>query len=168
MKPLHCVFLLITIIGLGTAASAQEDPVYAAGGRAFPMLSRVLTADQRQSVMQILAADRGQIRSLEEKIRASRLAMLNQSAGGNFDENLVRQYAQQSAAAEADLSVIFARALSKMQPPLSAQQLAQVKNFAPGHFREARREADPPPAPEVHLKLPPTLPTDTNGLPVVN
>jgi Spy/CpxP family protein refolding chaperone len=116
-----------------------------------------------------LGPERGQIRPLEEKLRASRLAMLNQIAGGNFDENLARQYAAQSAAAESDLTVIFARALSKMQPPLSAQQVAQLKNFEPGRFREARRDGvDPPAAPEVHLKLPPSLPTDTNGLPVVN
>jgi hypothetical protein len=54
-----------------------------------------------------------------------------------------------------------------MQPPLSAQQLAQLKNFQSGHFVGFRDEAETP-APEVHLKLPPPLPTDTNGLPVVN
>lgn len=168
MKQLQCILLLVTVVGLATVASAQQDAANGAGERFFPMLGRVLTANQRQSVLQILAPERGQIRPLEEKLRASRVAMLNEIAGGNFDENLVRQYAAQSAAAEADLSVIFARALSKMQPPLSAQQVAQLRNFDPGRFREARRAADPAPVPEVHLKLPPSLPTDTNGLPVVN
>ncbi|HEY1786589.1 MAG TPA: periplasmic heavy metal sensor [Verrucomicrobiae bacterium] len=169
MKQLHCVLLLIAVLGLGMAASAQQDPGNGAGERFFPMLGRVLTPGQRQSVLQILAPERGQIRPLEEKLRASRVGMLNQVAGGKFDENLAHQYAAQSAAAEAELGVIFARALSKMQPPLSAEQVAQLKNFDPGRFREARRvAADPPAAPEVHLKLPPSLPTDTNGLPIVN
>jgi Spy/CpxP family protein refolding chaperone len=168
MKQLRCVLLLIVLVSMETAASAQQEAGNGSGERFFPMLSRVLTVNQRQSLLQSLASERGQIRPLEEKLHASRVAMLNQIAGGSFDENLVRQEATQSAAAEADLSVIFARALSKMQPPLSAQQVAQLKNFDPGHFRQARGETDPQLAPEVHLKLPPSLPTDTNGLPIVN
>jgi Spy/CpxP family protein refolding chaperone len=169
MKLLRRILLLIAVAGLGTGASAQQDFGTGAGERFFPMLNRVLTANQRQSLFQILGAQRDQIRPLEEKIRASRMAILDQSAGGNFDENIIRKYAAQSAAAEADLSVMVARALSKMQPPLSTQEIAQLKNFDPGHFREARRAAaEPAPAPEVHLKLPPSLPADTNGLPVMN
>ena len=168
MKQLQCVLLLMALVSIGTAVSAQQEAGNGTGERFFPMLSRVLTVNQRQSLLQILGPERGQIRPLEEKLHASRVAMLNQIAGGSFDENLARQEAVESAAAEADLSVIFARALSKMQPPLSVQQVAQLKTFDPGHFRQARGETDPQPAPEVHLKLPPSLPTDTNGLPIVN
>jgi Spy/CpxP family protein refolding chaperone len=137
------------------------------------MVSRVLTAQQRQSLQQLIEGERAQIRPLVDKLQTSRQAMLNQVVSGTFDENQVRQYATQSANAEADLTVIFARALSHMQPPLSAQQVAQIKNFSPGHLKEVHRgqeEADDasPAAPEVHLKLPPPLPQDTNGLPVVN
>ncbi|HEV2453094.1 MAG TPA: periplasmic heavy metal sensor [Verrucomicrobiae bacterium] len=168
MKSLPWILLVLVLAALANVASAQQDPPNGAVERFFPMVGRVLTANQRQSLLQILAADRAQIRPLEEKLRTSRLAMLNQIAGGNFDENLTRQYAAQSAGAEAALTVILARALSKMQPPLSAQQIAQIKNFDAGRFREARRDAGPAPAPEIHLKLPPSLPTDTNGLPIVN
>jgi Spy/CpxP family protein refolding chaperone len=168
MKPLQYVLLLIAVAGFGMAASAQQEAGNGTGERFFPMLGRVLTVNQRQSLLQILGSERGEIRPLEEKLHASRVAMLNEITAGSFDENRIRQDAGKSAAVEADLSVIFARALSKMQPPLSAQQVAQLKSFDPGHFRQARREADPQPAPEVHLKLPPSLPTDTNGLPVVN
>jgi Spy/CpxP family protein refolding chaperone len=168
MKQFQCILLIIAVVGLGTAAMAQQDPQNSAGERFFPMIGRLLTAPQRQSLFQILASERGQIRPLEEKIHASRLAMLNQISAEEFNENLVRQDAAESARAEADLTVIFARALSQMRPPLSAQQIAQLKNVEPGHFREARRDAAPLPAPEVHLKLPPSLPTDTNGLPIVN
>jgi Spy/CpxP family protein refolding chaperone len=99
--------------------------------------------------------------------------MLNQVVSGGFDESAVRQYASQAAGAEADLTVIFARALSHMQPPLTAQQVAQIKNFSPGRLKEARRgnggaDDESGTAPEVHLKLPPPLPQDTNGLPIVN
>lgn len=168
MKKWHCIFLVIGAVSMGAVASAQQAAPGGGGDRYFPMVNRVLTASQRQALFQILGAQRERIRTLEESIRASRQAMLNQVAAGKFDENLIRKYAMQSAEAEADVTVIFARALSQMKPPLSPQQIAQIRNFEPGRFREARRGSDAPPAPEVHLKLPPSLPTDTNGLPIVN
>lgn len=135
--------------------------------RLFPMLARLLTDQQRLSLMRSVDAERDQIQPLQQTIRLSRAALLNQIVTGKFDEKLARQYAGQSAGAEAQLTVIFVKALSQMQPPLSAQQLAQLKNFQSGHFVGFRDEAETP-APEVHLKLPAPLPTDTNGLPVVN
>ncbi len=165
MKKLFCLLLAIALIDLAVTASAQ-DKGYGMGDRVFPALGRLLTDDQRKSLQQIMESERGQIRPLEEKIRASRQALLGQIAGGNFDETLANQYAGESAKAEADLMVIMAKALSKMQPPLSAQQIAQLKDFQPGRFKASQ---DAPAAlPESHLKLPPPLPRDTNGLPIVN
>jgi Spy/CpxP family protein refolding chaperone len=170
MKKLSCLLILFALASFMAAAWAQQNAA-GVGERLFPMVGRVLTVQQRQSFQQILEAQRAQIRPLVEKLQASRQAMLNQAFSGNFNEGVVRQYAAQSANAEADLSVIFAKALSQMQPPLSAQQIAQLKNSQMGRFRQARNgESDDEPAavPAVHLKLPPPLPTDTNGLPVVN
>ena len=135
--------------------------------RLFPMLGRLLTDEQRLSLLRNMDTQRDQIQPLQETIRSSRAALLNQIISGKFDEKLARQYAGQSAGAEAQLTVIFVRALSQMQPPLSAEQLAQLKSFRSGHFVGFRDEAEAP-APEVHLKMPPPLPTDTNGLPIVN
>jgi len=145
---------------------AQHPLAFAAGERFFPALNRVLTDEQRQSLRAALAAQRDKLPPLEEKLRASRRALLDAAAGGKFDENLARQNAEASAGAEAELAVIYVRALSQMRPLLSAQQLGQLENFQPGQFQ--------PPAglpaksaPEKHLALPPPLPRDTNDLPVV-
>ena len=135
--------------------------------RLFPMLGRLLTDEQRLSLMRNMDSQRDQIQPLQQTIRSSRAALLNQIVSGNFDEKLARQYAGQSAGAEAQLTVIFVKALSRMQPPLSAGQLAQIKSIQSGHFVGFRDEAETP-APEVHLKMPAPLPTDTNGLPIVN
>src|ERR1700722_5044748 len=172
MKKLLCLLLSLVFIGMALSIHAQQNNAYGVGERLFPMVSHVLTAQQKQSLQQIIEGQRAQIRPLVDKLQASRQAMLNQVIGG-FNENLVRQYAAQSATAEADLAVIFARALSHMQPLLSAQQVAQIKNFSPGHFKKARKEQggadnESEAVPEVHLKLPPPLPQDTNGLPIVN
>jgi Spy/CpxP family protein refolding chaperone len=173
MKKLLCLLLCLIVTGMVMSTRAQQNNAYGVGERLFPMVSRVLTTQQRQSLQQIIEGQRDQIRPLVDKLQTSRQAMLNQVIGSTFNENLVRQDAAQSASAEVDLTVIFARALSHMQPPLSAQQVAQIKNFSPGRLKEARKGQggsgkESEAAPEVHLKLPAPLPQDTNGLPIVN
>jgi Spy/CpxP family protein refolding chaperone len=168
MKNLLSLVFSLVIIGLATAASAQNQG-YGMGERAFPLINRLLTDEQRQSIQKIIVSQRDQIRPLEEKIRNSRQELLDLTANGNFNETLATQYAGETARAEADLLVIYSRALSQMQPKLSAEQLAQMKNFQPGRFRASRDEpAAAPATPEVHMKLPAPLPRDTNDLPVVN
>jgi Spy/CpxP family protein refolding chaperone len=144
----------------------QRPPALAGAGRFFPALNQVLTDEQRQSLRAALESQRDKMPPLEEKVRASRRALLDAATGAKFDENLVRQAAQTSAGAEAELTVIYIRALSQMQPPLSAQQLQQLNNFQPGQFQSPSGSAAEP-APEKHLALPPPLPRDTNDLPVV-
>jgi Spy/CpxP family protein refolding chaperone len=168
MKKLQFL-LFVYITGLAIAISAQQGPFNAPnaiGDRFFPALGRVLTDDQRQSLRQIILAQREQMQPLEQQLRAARQNMLGQITGGQFDENLVRQYAEQSAKAEAELTVMFAKDLSQMQPPLSAAQVEQLKGFQPGRFQNF---PDAPGAePRSHMKLPPPLPRDTNDLPVVH
>jgi Spy/CpxP family protein refolding chaperone len=167
MKNLRCFLLCIVVITLAVKCSAQQNRPMGLETRFFPMLGRLLTDEQRLSLLRNMDSQRDQIQPLQEKIRSSRAALLNQIVSGKFDENLARQYAAQSAGAEAQLTVIFARALAHMQPPISAEQLAQLKASQSGRFFGFRDEAETP-APEVHLKLPPSLPSDTNGLPIVN
>lgn len=171
MKKIHCLVFSIAIACLSATARAQDDPAGGGGDRLYPALGRILDPAQRQSLQHLIGLQRVQIHALQEKIRASRQALLDQVAGGKFNEVVARQYAGESAKAEADLTFIFARALSQMQPRLSAQQAAQLKNFQFGRLHEAREgrfDDHTEAAPEVHLKLPPPLPEDSNGLPVVN
>src|SRR5215472_756517 len=104
MKNLLSLLLSLIIIGLAVSASAQNQG-YGMGERAFPLINRILTDDQRQSLQQMIVSQREQIRPLEEKMRSSREALLNQITSGNFDEKLANQYADETARAEADLLV---------------------------------------------------------------
>jgi Spy/CpxP family protein refolding chaperone len=170
MKKIKILLSISLAVFCVAVAPAQNQPrrpqPLAAGERFFPALNRVLTDEQRLSLRAALESQREKMTPLEEKVRASRRALLDAAAGGKFDENLVRQSAGASAGAEAELTVIYVRALSQMQPPLSAQQLQQLKNFQPGQFQV---QSGPPASstPEKHLELPPPLPRDTNDLPVV-
>jgi Spy/CpxP family protein refolding chaperone len=169
LKSFFC-FAAIAIVLANFAAlaqvSGQRQQGFAAGDRFFPALSRVLTEDQRKSFRAAVESQAGAIRPLEEKMRASRKMLLDEAAGGKFDEAAVRQSAEESAKAEAELTVIFAKALSQMQPPLSPQQITQMKNFQPGQFQAqpaTPADAEPP----SRMNLPPPLPRDSNDLPVV-
>jgi Spy/CpxP family protein refolding chaperone len=145
----------------------QRQQNFGAGERFFPALNRVLTDEQRKSFRAAIEPQSAQIQPLEEQMRASRKLLLNEIAGAKFDEAAARRGAEQSAKAEVELTVIFARALSQMQPPLSAQQIEQMKNFQPGQGQPPpsapQTEAVPPPK----MDLPPPLPRDSNDLPVV-
>ena len=170
MKQAKILVSISVAVFCAAIAPAQNQPqrpqAFAAGGRFFPALNRVLTDEQRQSLRAALEPQRDKMPLLEEKVRASRRALLDAAVSGKFDENLVRQSAEASAGAEAELTMIYVRALSQMRPPLSAQQIQQLKDFQPGQFQA---QSGPPAAsaPEKHLELPPPLPRDTNDLPVV-
>jgi Spy/CpxP family protein refolding chaperone len=165
MKKLRCLLLTIAIAGMAVLAPAQQNGGNGITDRFFPALGRLLTNDQRQSLRSLMAAQRDQLQPLEREVRTSRQALLNQIMSGQFDESVVRQYAEQSARAESELTVIFAKALSQMQPPLTAQQIRQLRNFQPGRFQDSDQAGEEEPQP--HMKLPPPLPRDTNDLPVV-
>jgi len=165
----------ITVVGLAltiwtTLTFAQNEAVRQnTGDRFFPGLARVLTDAQRESLRTALASQYSQIQPLERQLRSSRQAILSEITSGSFNEANARQDAQASANAEAELTVIYARALSQMSPPLSADQIQQIKSFQPGQFQRGGDGAqEGASSPASHLPLPPDLPRDSNGLPVVN
>jgi Spy/CpxP family protein refolding chaperone len=165
------LIIFIVAATLATAGFAQNEAARQnAGDRFFPGLARVLTDAQRDSLRTVLSSQLSQIQPLERQLRSSRQAILSEITSGNFNEANARQNAQASANAEAELTVIYARALSQMSPPLSAEQVQQIKSFQPGQFQRggdgAPEGASTPPA--SHLPLPPDLPRDSNGLPVTN
>lgn len=174
MKTLKFIFgfvaLAITLANFVSPAQAQalgqRQQGFGAGDRLFPALSRVLTDEQRKAFRTAIESQSEKIQPLEEKMRASRKALLDEIASGQFDETAARQNADESAKAEAELTVIFARALSQIQPPLSAQQIEQMKNFQPGQ-QQATSAPQTEVAPRPKMDFPPPLPRDSNDLPVV-
>jgi Spy/CpxP family protein refolding chaperone len=146
----------------------QRQQALGGGERFFPALNRVLTDEQRGSFRAAIVPQLEKIRTLEEKMRAARTALLDEIAGGKFDETAARQSADESAKAEAELTLVFAKAISQIQPPLSAQQIEQMKNFQPGQNQPPLQSAPQAEiAPRPKMDLPPPLPRDSNDLPVV-
>lgn len=163
--------ILILLAGWVTLASAQNQAVRQnAGERVFPGIGRVLTDAQRESLRVVLKSHYADLQPLEQKMRASRQALIDQISSGNFDEMVARENAQTAADAEVELTVIYARALSQMTPPLSPDQIQQIRTFQPGQLQRGEDAGQPDTStpPQSHLPLPPELPRDSNGLPVVN
>lgn len=134
-------------------------------GRFTPMFERVLTEEQRESFRDAMESHRAELRELEENLRVARRETFQASVAREFNEERVRQRAMAVARAEADLTVLRARALSQIKPPLSPEQIERLNN-APllegGAPRpEFRRDGPQPPRGD----RPARGPRDENDLP---
>jgi Spy/CpxP family protein refolding chaperone len=98
-----------------------------ASGIEFGGPAGVLTEQQRTSYETALSSERGRINELQTNLRAARQDFLATSLSQKFDENVLRQKALAVGRFEADLAVLRAKALSQIQPPLSADQIEKIK-----------------------------------------
>ena len=121
----------------------------------------VLTPEQRESMRKLLADSREGIHALEEQLRTARQDAFTATLGTNYDETVVRQKLEAAAQIEVQLNLIRARAVSKLQPPLSAEQIEQLKSPAePRHLIRGPQSPAKTPAPR-----PPAGLRDENDLP---
>jgi len=123
--------------------------------RAMPMLERALTGEQRESLHAAMESQRDSMRSLEGKIRDARQALLQASLAEKFDEAAVRTKALKVGKLEAKLAVLRAKAISKMQPPLSHEQIERISNPPPPREMDGPPDG-PRPGPRQNQRPPPT------------
>lgn len=109
-------------------------------GRYAPLLERVLTEEQRDSLREAMESQRDKMRDLEENLRAARKEMFQAGLAQKFDEDALRQKALEAGRLDAELTVLRAKALSKMKPPLSAEQIEKLKTPPPFEGGEPRPE----------------------------
>lgn len=142
---------------------AFRGPQGAPAGRFAPMFERVLTEDQRVSFREAMESQRDQMRELEAKLRATRREALQASVATDFNEEVVREKAMATARLEAEMAVVRARALSRVKPTLSADQIEKLQNpmpFEGGAPRPEFRRDEPP-----RGDRPARGPRDQNDLP---
>ncbi len=129
---------------------------------------RVLTEEQRRSLREAMEAQRDQTRALDEKLRLARKEVIVTGLTEKFDENAVRTKALEVGKLEAELAVLRARALSQVKPPLSADQIEQIKNpppFKPGESRLRTGDGRLRAVPMRPVKTPPVGARDEHDLP---
>jgi Spy/CpxP family protein refolding chaperone len=120
-------------------------------GPGLAPMERVLTEDQRESMRSIMASQRETMREIQDKMRDARKELLKASLTDKFDEEVVRVKALAVAKLEAEITVLRAKALSQVQPPLSAEQVEQITNaqerMQPGEPRFNERRGERPQRP---------------------
>jgi hypothetical protein len=97
----------------------------------FGPLAGILNEEQRASFVQGMQQQGEKLRTLERQIRDARKDLLIIGVDSKFDENAARKQALVVANLEAEIAVLRIKALSQVQPPLSPDQIAQIKNAAP-------------------------------------
>ena len=111
-----------------------EPGSFAGPGRFGPGVDRVLellTEEQRASLREVMEPKREPMRVLEEKIRTGRAELFLASLTGSSEEEKVRSKAMAVAKLEVDLLVLRSKAFARMRPPLSSDQIEQVKRTFP-------------------------------------
>ena len=127
-------------------------------------MERVLTPEQRDSMRGIMESEREKMRGIQEKIRDARKALMKASLAEKFDEEAVRAKALEVAKLEAEVTVIRAKAISKVQPPLSPEQIEQIINPPPMQRMEPGTGGPRPN--DRQGNRPPRGPRDENNQPV--
>jgi len=130
----------------------------------------VLTPEQREFVRKANEENRDKTRDLEEKVRAARRAALDATLDKKFDEAALRQKLEAAAKLDIDLMVIRSKALSKVEPPLTDEQIERIKNQPLGEMIRQRVGQGPNGAPggreQVRPRPPADGPRDANDLPM--
>lgn len=135
-------------------------------------IAMVLTPEQRESMRTASEADREKTRELEEKIRDARKAALEATLEKNFNEDALRKKLDVAAKLDTELMLLRAKALSKIEPPLSDEQIQQIKNPPPlGDMIRQRQGQGPDGAPgafrdQSRPRPPNDGPRDGNDLPM--
>lgn len=93
----------------------------------FPLIERVLTTEQRESLRTAMNAQRESLRAIDGKLREARRELMKASMIDEFSEDAVRAKAVAVGKLEAEVTVLRARAFAEMVPPLSEEQVQQLQ-----------------------------------------
>lgn len=123
----------------------------------FERVLNVLTEEQRASMREAMGADREKIRELEQKIRESRKELFELGLREKFDEAAVREKANAVAKLDTEMTVLRVKAISRIRPPLTAEQIEKIKSSSGPEMGD--RQQEPP-------RRRHDIPRDENGLPL--
>jgi uncharacterized membrane protein len=137
----------------------QQGMSPAFGGGAAAMAGRammVLNPEQRESLRGAMQADQEKIRELEQQLREARKAAADAGISRDFKEDDLRAKLEAAAKLDTEITILRAKALAQVQPPLTDDQIQRLKNPQPmgDMMRERRPEGfeprppgNPPPRP---------------------
>jgi len=127
----------------------QQGVNPAFGGGSATVVGRammVLNPEQRESLRGAMQADREKIRELEQQLREARKAAADAGIGNDFQEEELRAKLEAAAKLDMEITVLRAKALAQVQPPLTDDQIQKLKNPPPtgDRMRDPRPEGFQP------------------------
>jgi Spy/CpxP family protein refolding chaperone len=99
-------------------------------GGGFERVFGVLTEEQRTSFREAIEGDRQKVRELERKSSEARRELMEAALVDKFDEAKVREKLNALMKVDADLTMLRIKAISKIEPKLSAEQLEKLRSAA--------------------------------------
>jgi Spy/CpxP family protein refolding chaperone len=117
----------------------------------------ILNPEQRESLRGAMQADQEKIRELEQQLREARKAAADAGIGKDFKEEDLRAKLEAAAKLDTEITVLRAKALAQVQPPLTDDQIQKLKNPPPmgDRMRERRPEGFQPRPPGDSQPRPP-------------
>lgn len=131
----------------------DTSPAFGGGSAATAgRVMMVLNPEQRESLRGAMQADQERIRELEQQLRDARKAAADAGISRDFNEEDLRAKLEAAAKLDTEITILRAKALSQVQPPLTEDQIQRLKNPQPvGDLRRDRRpegfEPRPPGSP---------------------
>jgi len=119
----------------------------------------ILNPEQRESLRGAMMADQERTRELEQQLREARKAAADAGIGKDFKEDDLRAKLEAAARIDTELTVLRAKALAQVQPPLTDEQIQRLKNPQPmgDMMRERRPEGFQPRPPSDQQPRPPRV-----------
>jgi len=118
----------------------QERPRQGANAAALSPVVRVLTPEQRRSFREAMMDEREKLRELNEELRAARSELLEAGLAENASDRRIRAKARRVSELQTELMVLTTRAISRISPPLSPEQIEGIKNPPPPRLRDTDSE----------------------------
>src|SRR4051794_288900 len=124
---------------LAIAGGQEKKGNFSAGGGYGPRvgggIERVfglLTEEQRASFRRAMEGQREKVRNLEQKSGEARRQLLEAALVDKFDEANVRKKLDALMGIDGDLTMLRIKAIAKMEPPITAEQLEKLRGAAGG------------------------------------
>jgi hypothetical protein len=139
----------------------EQLPPLGGGTAGIGRVLMVLTAEQRKSLLKAFEPDHSKVLELERKLRQARRAAMEISLAKEFKEGDLRDKLEAAAQMDTELTIIRARAMASIQPPLSSEQLDQIK-IQPAAENLTRTRQDEGLQPDQPATPPPGKPSKPN------
>jgi Spy/CpxP family protein refolding chaperone len=142
-KMMACVIVAL-IMGFGVPAWAghgykgecpmMDGPHHGKGFGPMGMLKGLdLTSEQQAKVDSLMEQHKGEIRSMDDKVEASRKALHEAIHSDVFDEQKIREASKSLAVNKEEMDVLRGRIFAEIRTVLTPEQAAQLKEMKKMH-----------------------------------